>query len=610
MEQVLVLNGLASLVDTRGTGASCAQNTDGTVNCLDTPLGLSAAQAAQTGGETAAYVASRLDVLAQESRAQGTEATVRADELAAAASSALQIGDFGSASVAQSASEAARIQSRAAFAQSAAAAAAAQAVRVGNAEQARMAGDAVVAAAWRGETAEVEAGALRGLGVDTSPAPGLVINVGSTAFVADVETFSIAPEGIVTAQNGPARLALLGVKAGRATLTFTPRGSSTQKIVEVAVLGVTPEQALKAGVALWEKISDALDEPVIRIDWQDASAIRANADAILRVLATLRNASDRLGSTGANTEAKQLYSIVTYIKQNPQVTTLRQAVLNVIPEALTTASLSRSGRECQIVRGTAYRPLYAFAQDYGTAVDVVVISAAVLAAVGAAAAAVMTAGAAAGAAALAALSINVSTGVLTLAASAAALAATGAGYLADQMPRFAADPDRLVQALGGAVCAAINDNALPRRARYVNKYRVKADTAARLYRNSLTIANAATDPAIRAEWMQKAAAAKAEGQAALQEMIGLDDPTYFTAVQNAKMAETRRLLNAGDQLVVAETAQKREELRRQAVAAAARNLTTEDSAGGGSSTSTGGGGGAIVAVGAAAAAFALWKFLR
>lgn len=608
MEQVLVLNGLSSLVDTRGTGASCAQRLDGTVTCLDTPLGLSAAQAAQVGGATASYVAERLDVLAQASRSRATDITARADELAAASESSHRIGDHTAAAAASRAADAATLMARAALAQSAAAAAAAQAVRTGNAEQARMAGDAVVAAAWRGDTAEVQAGALMGLrlGVDPAPAGALTINAGSTAFVAGVDTFSIAPEGIVSGQNGPERLTLLGLKAGRATLTFTPRGGGAQKVVEVAVLGVTPEQALKAGADLWQKISEALDEPVIRIDWQDASAIRANADAILRVLATLRRASDSFGSTGANTEAKQLYSIVTYIKQNPQVTTLRQAVLGVIPTALTEPSLSRSGRECQIVRGTAYRPLYAFAQDYGTAIDVIVVSAAVLAAVGAAAAAVMTAGAAAGAAALAALSIEVSTGVLTLAAGAATLAAAGAGALANQMPRFAADPDRLVQALGGAVCAAINDNALPRRARFVNKYRAKAATAARQYRNNLTVAAAATNTAVRDEWLAKAATAKAEGQAALTEMLGLDDPSFFTREQNAQMAETRRLLNASDQLVVAETAEKREQLRREAVAAAAnQSLRTESGA-----STGGGGGGAIVAVGAAAVAFALWKFLR
>jgi len=611
MDQVLVLNGL-NQVDTRGTGASCAEKADGTVACMDTPLGTAAARAAEAGGDVGAYAASRLDVLAQSARAESTEAGRRADGLEADASSAHRIGDHGSADQLARAAEASRLQSRAALAQSAAAAAAAQAVRIGDARRALMAADAVVAAAWRSDLAEVQAGALMGLelGVDPTATPELVINAGSTAFVADVDTFSVAPEGIVSGQNGPARLTLLGMKAGRATLTYTLRSGGGQKTAEVAVLGVTPEQALKAGADLWQKISQALDEPVIRIDWQDASAIRANADAILRVLATLRRASDSWGSDGANFEAGQLFRIVAYIKQNPQVTTLRQAVLGVIPTALTVPSLSRSGRECQIVRGTAYRPLYAFAQDYGTAIDVIVVSAAVLATVALAAAAVMSAGAAAGAAALATLSIEVSTGVLTLAAAAASLAAAGAGALANQMPRFAADPDRLVQALGGAVCAAVNDNALPRRARFVGKYRARASPAARAYRNNLTIADAATDPAVRAEFTRRAAAAKAEGQAALMEVLGLDDPSFFTPDENGRMAEARRLLNAGDQLVVAETAEKRRQLREQRIRVAADAVRAGGGGGGGDAAAPTGGGGAIVAVGAAAAAFALWRFLR
>lgn len=591
MEQVLVLNGLASLVDTRGTGASCAQSTDGTVSCLDTPLGLSAAQAAKTGGETAAYVASRLDVLAQESRAQGTEATVRADELAAAASSALQIGDFGSASVAQSASEAARIQSRAAFAQSAAAAVAAQAVRVGNAEQARMAGDAVVAAAWRGETAEVQAGALRGLGVDPTPSEDIVIKAGSTKLVPDVGGFSIEPSDIAAGQNTPAGLKIFAAKAGTATLTYKTRGGKMKRS-KIVVAGMTPAQAIKAGQELWEKISNILGEPVLQIDWQDASAIRANADAILRVLATLRNASDRLRSTGANFEARQLYSIVTYIKQNPQVTTLRQAVLGVIPEALTTVSLSRSGRECRIEGPTTYRPLWAFARDYGTFTDVAGIVAVSLVAVAGAVATVFSAGAAAPGAA-AALGITISAATATLVAGAAAAVGAAATALANAMPTFAADPDRLVQALGGAVCAAINDNAQPRRARFADKYRAQAVAAARQYQIAMAFANA---PGVSAEArsgaLAKAAEVKAQGQAALASMLGVDSPNLFTPEVNRTFEAAKAVLNKDDAL------------------GAGGDGTGAGAGGGGSSTSTGGGGGAIVAVGAAAAAFALWKFLR
>jgi hypothetical protein len=110
MEQVLVLNGLTGLVDTRGTGASCAQNGNGTVSCLDTPLGLAAARAADVGGPTAAFVADRLDVLAQASRGRATSEAERADGLEADALSARRIGKQGSADQLDRAAEAARLQ--------------------------------------------------------------------------------------------------------------------------------------------------------------------------------------------------------------------------------------------------------------------------------------------------------------------------------------------------------------------------------------------------------------------------------------------------------------------------------------------------------------------
>jgi hypothetical protein len=612
MEQVLVLNGLASLVDTRGTGATCEQRDDGTVGCLDTPLGLSAAQAAQTGGETAAYVASRLDVLSQESRDQATRETMRADDLVAASESAESIGDFGSASVAARAAEAARAKARASLAQSAAAAAAAQAVRLGDAPRARMAGDAVVAAAWKGELAEVESGALRGLGVDPAPRTTTVAPIGlaagSTAFVPNVETFSISPAGIVTAQNGPERLTLFGVKAGEATLTFTTRGSTEQKVAKVGVGGVTPLQAIQAGKDLWDKISGILDEPVLAIDWQDAAVIRVNADAIQRVLATLRNASDKFGADGANFEARQLYAIVGYIKANPQVMTLREAVTGAIDGALTLPSLSRSGRECRWEGSTNYRPLYAFARDYGTAVDVLAITAVTLTAVAGAVATVFTAGAAAPAAAaatLATMGITLSTATVTAIASIAAIVSAAAGYLTSQMPTFAADPDRLVKSFGAAVCAAVNDNAKPRRARAADKLRVQAVAAERQYKIALGFAaSAGSNTTGRANALAQAAAARARGQEALAQLLPLDDARFFTSAQNVALTKAKETLNKDDALV-------RTEVQERLSTVAERRTTDGGGASKGGGASTGGGGGAIVAAGgAAAAAFLLWRFLR
>lgn len=422
--------------------------------------------------------------------------------------------------------------------------------------------------------------------------PTISMSSGSTSFVADVDTFRLEPEGVVAGQNGIARLALLGVKAGETTLTYTVRGDAAPRTARIVVLAVTPEQAAQQGKQVWDKISNVLNEPVLAIDWQDAAALRGNAEAIQRVLATLRSAADTWGYTRAENDARLLYAIIGYIKDHPEVTTLRQAIAGLRPDLLTRVEYTPTGNRCGGRQKFAF--LYDFAQGYGTFTDVVSVSALVIAATFAAVATVLSAGAAAPASALVAVGISAATAAsFTGAAAIAGAVATAVGLLAEQMPRFAADPDRLVASLGYAVCAAINENALPRRARFVDKFRVKADKAAHTYRINLTVAEAATDPTIRAEWMRKAAAAKAEGQAALQEMLGLDDPAFFSPAQNARMAETRHLLNAGDQLVIAETTAKREQVRQSKAAAVA--LTTPPPSGstvGPSITTTPGGSGA------------------
>ena len=573
MEQVLVLNGLASLVDTRGSGASCAQNGNGTVSCLDTPLGLSAAQAAETGGRTAEYVASRLDVLAQESRAQAAEATVYADELDAASSSAHRIGDHGSAIVAARAAEASRIQSRAALAQSAAAAAAAQAVRVGNAAQARMAGDAVVAAAWKGDTAEVDAGALRGLRA-TPRTDSLSIKQAVPKELPDVARFTIADPSILRGQIVGTKLLTVGLKAGSTRLELETT-SGGRKTYTVTVEELVPTEQIREAVNLFNQAKSIGNAPGVDLDWQDASVLRASYDQLYPSLRKLYLAA-LTEAAGSDTFRPQRYQalflmrVLVNAKARPDLATLREVVLTMpsYTDRGTTVNTptgpvggwSPSGRECSrnSRTGVVFHDLYVYARDRETLFDI------------------------------ARVTVNVAEWLINLFSSdeddsggenssAASTIKAAASAASEYIPEFAVSPKKIVSGLGNAVCVALAGTAaaLPVTARAAVALRAKAIRQARYYRTSLILANDTGRPE------EKRAESEALAQLAL-----LDAPRTFTAAQNAELEEAKNIVNA--------------------------DASLEESGGGESASKSGGGGSAapVVAAGAAAAALALWWYLR
>jgi hypothetical protein len=566
MEQVLVLNGLRE-VDTRGTASSCAQAPDGSVTCLDTPLGTAAARAAEIGGEQGAYAASRLDALAQTARDESTQATQRADDLAAASESAHRIGDHGSADVAARAAEASRLQARAALAQSAAAAAAAQAVRIGDARRALMAADAVVAAAWRSELAEVNAGALMGLELGVAR-DALELRQGYPQDVPDVVKYTIADTGTLKGQIIGTKLVLVGVKDG-VTSVEVADAAGTRREIKVTVKALIPAEQMALAQETFDKIKALTSSPAaLKIDWQDADVLRANYDLIYPVLRRIRNAvTDAPLFRPQEFQSQFLIDVLNTARNNPQAKTLRDVIL--IKNAKLT-SLDVPGaedfkrRECtrNSVTNVVFHDLYTFTRDYHTAGKITNVILTIADVVGKIYS-----------------MVDPATGKIITDSSKAARAVA-----APALAEYGADPKKLVSGFGNAVCVAITGGAaaLPVAARAALSLRAKAISEARKYRASLLLANDTRRPEERRK--ESAAAAQSQkiaAQEALARLATLDVPGAFTAAQNVELEEARTIVNADTAL--------------------------EPGRGG---APAGGGGGAIVAVGAAAAAFALWRFLR
>lgn len=567
MEQVLVLNGLRGDVDTRGTSASCAQAPDGSVTCLDTPLGAAAARAAEVGGDVGAYAASRLDVLAQSARAESTEAEQRADGLEADASSARRIGKQGSADQLDRAAEAARLQARASLAQSAAAAAAAQAVRIGDARRALMAADAVVAAAWRSDLAEVNAGALMGLELGVAGDDALELRQGYPQDVPGVARFTIADPGVVKGQIIGTKLMLVGVKGG-VTSVEVANAAGARREIKVTVKALIPAEQMAFAQETFDQIKALTSSPAtLKIDWQDADVLRANYDLIFPVLRRIRNAAvDTPGFRPQEFQSEFLINVLDTARANPNLRTLRDIVLKIDPD-LPNATEWRNGtegRQCRrnSVSGVVFHDLYTFTRDYHTAGKITNVILTIADVVGKIYS-----------------MVDPATGKI-IADSSKAARAVAAPALAE----YGTDPKRLVSNFGNAVCVALagGAGALPVAARAALSLRAKVISEARKYRASLLLANDTRRPAERrAESAAAAQGQKLAAQDALVKLATFDVPAAFTAAQNAELEAAKAVVNADTSL-----------------------------APGGTSTPTGGGGGAVVAVGAAAAAFALWRFLR
>jgi hypothetical protein len=578
VEQVLILNGLTGLVDTRGTAASCEQRTNGTVNCLDTPLGIAAARAAEVGGPPAAFVADRFDTLSQESRAKATDETVRADELEAAALSARRIGAAGSASLIDAQAAAARVKARAGLAQAAAAAATAQAVRLGDAPRARMAGDAVVAAAWKGELAEVQTGALRGLGAGLAVPTSeriVALSAGERKTIPAVARFVSSEPETVKGQIVGTGLVLTALKAGASSVqTVDAEGARTT--YEVTVTGLTPAQGLALATRTFEEIKEiAAASPPLNIDWQDAAVLRTNYDLIYPILRKIRNTlippeswkPELPGFTPQKFQVQFMIGVLDTIKANPSIRTLREGILTYRPGITPTGGFAErrtatEGRECgrNSESGVVFHDLYTFTSSVATAQEILSTTVAI--------------------AKLAAPIVDAfKPGVGKAINKATATVEAVAGQA---MVPFGSDPRRLISNFGNAICVAIaaGPSSLPLATRAASELRKRVQDNANRYRlNTLIAQDTRQSDVARQRAADTARSSLTIAQENLSRLAMLDTPAIFSSAQNETFLKAKEVVEAA--------------------------TPSLDPASGG-----GGGGGLVVAAGAAAAAFALWRFMR
>lgn len=408
---------------------------------------------------------------------------------------------------------------------------------------------------------------LNGLAL-SAPAPTtLSLTAGNTTTIERVTSFSLPANAFVAGQKVGDTLQLVGKAAGTATLVYQPT-AGTPITLQINVTGLSTPQALALADKAWTDIKSVLNEPALVIDWQDAEVLRKNVAAIRKSLVTLRNTARDLNADGALYEATLLLKILDYAVSHPTTVTLLECVVGAVPAAMTEPSLKRTGRECFVNGGTTMRPLYAHARDYGTVMDVLEVSAIVAGVVAAAVASV------------------VSLGIGTAVAGAVATGAAAVKSASAEIPKFANDPDRLVTAFGGAVCAAINDGALPARVRAAMSLRAKVAQKYGPFQLAKAIFdNPRTSAEEKARLVPIMAGYISEAQRALAALQTLDQAEFFAAKDPAGNTRFQTAASAFRALDV---------------------LRPTAGPSGGTTTSVSP---VVIGIGVAAAGFFAWKFL-
>lgn len=411
---------------------------------------------------------------------------------------------------------------------------------------------------------------LNGLGVAPTT---MSITAGNTENVPRVRTFSLPANPYVSGQKNGNVLALTGLKAGQAQLVYEPE-TGGQVTLQINVTGLSAMQAGLLVEKTWTDIKSVLNEPALKCDWQDAAVLREASvrNAARSVLVTLRNESRDLAADGAKFQATQLIAILDYATSHPETTTLIECVLGAMPAVRTYPSWSRSGRQCQVNGGHTFRALWAFAVDYKTFLDAAAITAIVAAAIASVVATIVTLGGAS---------------VAIAGAVAAAGAAAAAG--AKMIPAYKADPSKLVHDFGGAVCAAINDGALPARVRAAMKLRAVVVQKWGPFRlKQLAYNSPATSAATKAAILPEMTTYVRNAQAALVSLQTLDQPAFFA---NKSPDENGRFVAAAEGFRVLDVLNVTEMPRRDAGTSSGISP-------------------AVIGVGMVAAGLLAWKFLR
>jgi hypothetical protein len=343
--------------------------------------------------------------------------------------------------------------------------------------------------------------------------------------VPDVARFTIADPRTVKGQIVGSRLVLLGIKEGSTKVEVqSPAGARSE--ITLTVKGLIPTEQMALATQTFNEIKSLTASPSeLKIDWQDADVIRANADLIKSVLQPIRDKVKTFpGYRPQEYQSQFLLNVVDTAKANPNLRTLREVVLKLVPNVESDANFR--SRECgrNSVSGVVFHDLYTFTRDYMTFVQITNAVMKVAEIVGK----------------VWSTFDPVTGGAISQEAKAARAVAAPA------MAEFGTEPKRLVANFGNAVCVAISGGiaAMPVTLRAAATLRKRAEVAA----NRVKLLTAAGRLSGLGATPANAAEAKEQAQQALAQLAALDVPGAFTAAENAKLEEARAIVNADTSL--------------------------------------------------------------
>ena len=347
--------------------------------------------------------------------------------------------------------------------------------------------------------------------------------------VPDVARFVIADPRTVKGQIVGSRLVLVGIKAGTTKVEVeSPAGTRSE--IAVTVQGLIPAEQIALATQTFNEIKSLTGSPeTLKIDWQDADVLRANYDLIKSVLQPIRDKVFSMpGYRPQEYQSQFLLNVLDTAKNNPQLRTLREVVLKLVPNVASDPEFRNGtgGRQCgrNSQTGVVFHDLYTFTRDYMTFVQITNAVLKVAEVVGK----VWSA-------------FDPVTGKSISEGAKAARAVA-----APAMVEFGTEPKRLVSNFGNAVCVAISGGiaAQPVTLRAAATLRKRAEVAANRYK----LLTAAGRLSGLGAMPTTAAEAKEQAQQALAELDALDVPSAFTPAENARLEEARALVNAGTSL--------------------------------------------------------------
>jgi len=366
------------------------------------------------------------------------------------------------------------------------------------------------------------------LGSTGGSAETITIKAGQSHKISNVERFRITDSRVMVGQQVGRDLHLIARTVGMTTVKYTPIGRTEEISVKFKVERITKEDAVKASVAIFQRIKNIIKRPALQLDWNDAEVLRNYRQTIRDVLRPISNAARDLGYTKAMNRLNFLLMVLDVAHANPHLVTLHQVLQEVKKQPWGDAASFHNVCVVDFKDDIPFRWGYDFAATWTTFIDIASVVAMVVAFAASVAASFFTAG---------------STAAVTLAVIAGALSAAAA-----EMTEFSHSPKRLVAHFGRAICAARDREVLPARVEAAAKLRATVLSAYDEFQAAMaSIARRrgrASEEELEVD-RNTAYMAAVRGQEALLELLTIDDPGFFATY---RPEEDRRFQAAREEL--------------------------------------------------------------